>query len=99
MFFNIESEGKLNPGNEIDLYCLNFIYLPHINSALESVIESWNNHPISTIRNMTPNQLFVRGALEHNVTPQEPRNVQPATVTTGSISSLYLVAILLHVQL
>ena len=85
MFFNLESEGKLNPGNEIDLYCLHFIYLPRINSALESFVESWNNHPISTERNMTPNQLFVRGALEHNVTPQQPQNVQPGTATTSNI--------------
>jgi AcrR family transcriptional regulator len=51
MFFSLENEGKLNPGNEIDLYCLHFVYLPRINSALESFIESWNNHPISTERN------------------------------------------------
>ena len=82
MFFNLESE---NPGNEIDLYCLHFIYLPRINSALESFVESWNNHPISTETNMTPNQLFVRGALEHNLTPQQPRNVQPGTASTGNV--------------
>lgn len=84
MFFSLENEGKLNPGNEIDLYCLHLVYLPRINSALESFINSWNNHPISTERNMTPNQLFVRGALEQNTTIQQPRNIQPNTAPTGN---------------
>ena len=56
IFSSLENEGKLNAGNEIDLYCLHFVFLPRINSALHSFIESWNNHPISTENNKTPNQ-------------------------------------------
>lgn len=73
IFSSLEDEGKLNAGNEIDLYCLHFIFLPRINSALHSFIESWNNHPISTENNKTPNQLFIRGALEQNIAFQYPQ--------------------------
>ena len=71
-FYSLEGENKLDPNNEIDLYCLHYVYLPHINSALQSFIESWNNHPVSTEGNLTPNQLFVMGALHDNVVPQLP---------------------------
>ena len=32
-FYSLEQEGKLDPLNEIDLFCLHYIYLPRINSA------------------------------------------------------------------
>ena len=66
-FYSLEGENKLDPNNEIDLYCLHYVYLPRINLALQSFIESWNNHPVSTEGNLTPNQLFVMGALHDNV--------------------------------
>ena len=68
-FYSLEGENKLDPNNEIDLYCLHYVYLPRINLALQSFIESWNNHPVSTEGNLTPNQLFVMGALHDNVVP------------------------------
>ena len=32
----------------------------------------WNNHPVSTCQILTPNQLFVRGAIRQNLTPTLP---------------------------
>ena len=82
-FYSLEQEGKLDPLNEIDLFCLHHVYLPRINSALQSFIESWNNHSISTEHNLTPNQLFIRGALQQNMTPR--LQIQsPITNPTGS---------------
>ena len=72
-FYSLEHEDKLDPLNEIDLYCLHYVYLPRINSALQSFIESWNNHSISTEHNLTPNQLFIRGALQQNMIPHVPQ--------------------------
>ena len=37
-------------------------------------VESWNNHPISTERNMSPNQLFIHGALQQNDFIDSPYN-------------------------
>ena len=57
------------------LTCIVFMFfLPRINSALKSFVESWNNHPISTVHNGTPNQLFIEGALQQATsgTPPQP---------------------------
>ena len=35
--------GNLDCLNEVDLYCLYFVFLPRINSALKGFVESWNN--------------------------------------------------------
>ena len=69
----LEHEDKLDPLNEIDLYCLHYVYLPRIQSALQSFIESLNNHSISTEHSLTPNQLFIRGALQQNMIPHVPQ--------------------------
>ena len=53
--------------NEVELFFLHMVFLPWINSALDSFLESWNNHPVSTEHNRTLNQLFV--ALRQNMIP------------------------------
>ena len=78
VFHRLESEEKLDPLNETDLFCLHYVFLPRINKTLSEFIETWNNHPVSTAQNLTPNQMFIRGALEQNmipVMPQAPHNV------------------------
>ena len=50
-FKRLEEEEKLNPLNEIDIYCLNRVFLPRINAAFT---ESWNNHPISGVKQIFP---------------------------------------------
>ena len=68
----LEDQGKLDPLNEVDLYCLHYVFKPRVNSALQAFVESWNNHTISTAHNLTPNQLFVQGAIEYNRFPHQP---------------------------
>ena len=86
MFSTLEHDEKLNRDNETDLYCLHFVFLPRINSALDSFIESWNNHRISTENNMTPNQLYIKGALEQNMTPRMPQNMQQPFSSSSTVS-------------
>lgn len=71
-FQKLEVEGCLNPLNETDMYCLHYVFLPRINSTLEHFIESWNNHSLSSENNLTPYQLFIRGAIQQNMTPVIP---------------------------
>lgn len=75
-FKSLEESGKLDPLNNIDLYCLHRVYLPRINACLDAFVESWNNHPLSSERNMTPSQLFVRGAIEQNISITEPASIR-----------------------
>ena len=72
LFCQMEAEGILVCLNEVDLFCLHTVFLPRINSALDSFIESWNNHPLSTSESLTPNQLFIQDALRQNMTPTFP---------------------------
>ena len=59
----------LNCINEVDLYCLHYVFLPRINRNLAEFKESWNNHALSSEGNKTPYQLFFEGlhhALNHS---------------------------------
>lgn len=58
LFTELERGGILDLLNEVDLYCLHYIFLPRINRSLEEFHESWNNHSLSTAGTLTPNQLF-----------------------------------------
>ena len=66
--------------------CLHRVYLPHINASLTAFVESWNNHPLSSERNMTPCQLFVRGAIDQSMNITEPASVR-RTVNTPQASN------------
>jgi hypothetical protein len=62
-FYFLERHNMLDPINEAHLCALHYIFLPRINQALIHFQESWNHHPVSTERGMSPNQLFTSGAL------------------------------------
>jgi len=87
--FKKEEEGELDPLNEVDLFCLHFIFLPRINSTLKSFVGSWNNHPVSSEHNLTPNQLFIRGAMEQNSVPHilPPSSSNTCTVGQSELPS------------
>ena len=84
-FKQMEEDGRLDPMNEIDIYCLHRVFEPRINAALGTFSESWNNHPISGERNLSPNQLFIHGALQQNQSAQ--LLYPPATSTNIPIAN------------
>ena len=65
----LASDGILNCLNEVDMFCLPRVFLPRINGAVDSFVESWNNHLLSTSNNQTPHQLCIEGALRRNMAP------------------------------
>ena len=60
-FMSLESSGYLDISNAMHLFCLHYVFLPRINDHLERFVAGWNAHPLSTSRNMTPNQLWISG--------------------------------------
>ena len=82
LFREMEDDGTLCCLNEVDLYCLHAVFLPRINNAIDSFVECWNNHALSTSHNLTPNQLFIEGALRRNMAPALP---SPTRTITSSI--------------
>ena len=61
VFISLESSGCLSIENEVQLYCLHYVYLPRINQHLSQFTLGWNDHPLSSERNMSPNQLWIYG--------------------------------------
>ena len=57
-FYDLEREGILDPLNETDMFCLQYVYLPRINKRLTEFADAHNNHAVSTERNNSPAQLF-----------------------------------------
>ena len=47
IFLYLEQCGVLDPESERHLYCLHFVYLPLINTALRELTSAWNNHLIN----------------------------------------------------
>ena len=62
----LESSETLDPSNEVDLYCLHYIFLPRILKNLSEFQESWNNHTLSSEGSKTPYELFFEG-LSHTI--------------------------------
>ena len=58
-FKTLESKQMLNPLNEVDIFCLHYIFIPRVNKCLHDFQGAWNNHALSTEENITPIQLFV----------------------------------------
>jgi len=60
---SMEQLDLLNPVNEVHIFALHYVYIPHVNKSLQEFKNGWNHHPIRTERNYSPHQLFVEGAL------------------------------------
>ena len=63
LFYHMEDLGVLDPCNEVHIFSLHYVYLPRIDQRLDLFTSGHNNGPISTERNCTPLQLWVRGLL------------------------------------
>ena len=48
----MESSGILDPTNEVDLFCLHYIYTAQINRSIAQFKESWNSHHLSSEGNI-----------------------------------------------
>ena len=58
VFHDLEFRGELNPKNDVDLFCVHYVFLPRINRAIQEFAASYNCHNLSTEKNATPLQLF-----------------------------------------
>ena len=74
-FHDLERSGLLDPLNEVDMYCLHFIFLPRIEQCIHLFQEAWNNHQLSTEANATPLQLFTAGLIAAERAPDAPQQI------------------------
>ena len=82
-FHSMEEAGILDRNNVLHLFSLHYVFLPRINTALDSFVEAWNLHPIRTERNWTPEQIWMNGMIDL-------RNEQLTAVAdvAGSVNSV-----------
>ena len=45
-FYQLEREGKLDPLNATDLFCLHYVDLPRLNKALAEFVAAHNHHKV-----------------------------------------------------
>eukprot|EP00794_Sanderia_malayensis_P013230 gene13230-14588_t len=61
IFYYMEQINILDPLNPTHLYCLHATFLPRLNEVLQELLHDWNNHPMSSASNMSPDQLWHLG--------------------------------------
>ncbi len=68
-FYWLEENGHLDSTDGLHLFALHYTFLPRINEALEQFVTGWNNHPVRTERNWSPQQMFINSRLAegHNI--------------------------------
>ena len=71
VFWYLEENRYLGISDEVYLYALHLVYVPLINNHLIEFTRRWDNHPLSTERNRSPNQLWVLGQIGYHVS-QDP---------------------------
>ena len=94
IFLMMETEGMIDRYSELDLFCLQYVFLPRINRALTTFANQWNNHPIRTERHLTPRMLFLTGlqymiehdaAIDFGAEMEDEELVAPVAVNDGVI--------------
>lgn len=71
LFLYMEDNCLLDVDNEVHMFALHYIFLPRINRSLDQFRSAWNNHGISTERNMSPVQLWISGIARSGITINE----------------------------
>lgn len=63
LFTYMENRTILDISNAKHMLALHYVFEPRINESLKTFQFQYNNHPLSTEHNKTPNQLFILGVL------------------------------------
>ena len=71
----------LDVDNSLDIYALQFIFLPIIQSQLDIFREGWAHHLIRTERNRSPMQLWILGLSE--MQENNPHSNEVSSVEVG----------------
>ena len=67
LFYYMESISVLDVDDEKDLFCLIFVFLPRINTALREFKEAYNRHSIRTERGWSPYRMWVNGMINRDL--------------------------------
>ncbi|XP_071063045.1 uncharacterized protein [Pseudochaenichthys georgianus] len=77
---SLEMDGLLDVSSR-DIFAVHMTFLPKLKGDLEAFVEGWNNHPLRTERNRTPEQLWHTGMMLHPINqPENLENIQEPEV-------------------
>ncbi|KAK7128360.1 hypothetical protein R3I94_016815 [Phoxinus phoxinus] len=68
----LEDSHLLDISNSCHLFSCHYVFLPRIQASLDVFSELWDNHPIRTEHNLTPNQLWQVGQFQNPI--MDPEN-------------------------
>ncbi|KAI2665850.1 putative HTH-type transcriptional regulator PH1692 [Labeo rohita] len=71
---SLEDDGFLDLSSNMHLFSCHDVFLPRLQASLDTFHDGWDNHPIRTEGNMTPNQLWEMGNIRHTVTEPDLEN-------------------------
>ncbi|XP_070401378.1 uncharacterized protein [Nothobranchius furzeri] len=72
---SLEAEDLLDISSQ-DLFSVHQTFLPQLNMDLQAFVEGWNNHPLRTERNRTPEQMWYLGLMSNPVNQPESLQVK-----------------------
>jgi len=64
IFHHLRTNDYFDIDDDVDKFCLIFVYLPLLRRSLSQFVRVWNNHKIRTEHYRTPLQLYSEGNLE-----------------------------------
>lgn len=64
---SLEGEGLLNPSDSIYMFCAQHVFLPRLQRDLNVFRVGWDNHPLRTEQNLSPQQLWKVGLLQNPI--------------------------------
>ncbi len=76
-FLYLEDRCGLNIDHSVYMFCLHYVFLPHINKSLKEWKSTWNIHKIGTEGNLSPNQLYTQGMIQCGYRGMEDNNIDP----------------------
>ena len=62
LFHHMEEIGILHPDSNVHIFCLHYVYLARVNRSLSQFSTAWNNHPLPSVNQLSPNQLWISGS-------------------------------------
>ena len=63
IFVQLEEDNLLDIDSELDMWALQYIFIPRVNTILDSWRAGWNSHGLSTEHGYSPTQLYTAGLL------------------------------------
>uniref|UniRef100_A0AAV2LKK7 Integrase catalytic domain-containing protein n=1 Tax=Knipowitschia caucasica TaxID=637954 RepID=A0AAV2LKK7_KNICA len=66
-FHMMKEEGLFDLSDATHLFCLHYVFLPRLQASLDVFHKGWDNRPLRTEQNMTPNQLWLAGQIHHHI--------------------------------